>query len=85
MIKKFNEYYKVNEDDSYDENEPGTFTRTKTNKFNGQRELNNIIDRCLHDNEKDELKIYINQYIDNSPIVKSKNGWGFYGATTDDF
>lgn len=83
MIKKFKDYYKVNEDDSYDENEDGNFSRSKEYVYRDLK-IDKFIDKCLHEVEKDDLKKYINEYIDNSPIIKSKNGWGFYGSDTND-
>jgi len=76
MIKKFKDYNKLNEDDSFNENEDiSSYIESSINK---------LLDRCLHDVEKDTLKDYICNYIDNSDIVKSKNGWGFYGSNTND-
>ena len=81
-IKKFNKLF---EDDFDVEELQGDNTQyLKTKYAHAMYNLEKIIDRCLHDIEKERLISYITEYINNSTIVKKEGGYGFYGADTDD-
>lgn len=47
------------------------------------KKLEKVLDKCLHDIDKERLKDYIVDYIDNSVINQKPGGYGFHGADTD--
>ena len=76
---------KINEEDDFDIEElSDDNTSYLKHKYTYQIDaLEKQIDRSLHDIDKDRLKQYIIDYIDNSPITIKSGGWGFYGADTN--
>lgn len=89
MIKKFYNFSKLNEEDDYedvvhDEDEIETERFYKYNIDNSDKfKINKLIDYCLHNYDKSIVSEYINEYINYSPIIKSKNGYGFFGIDTN--
>jgi hypothetical protein len=96
-IQKFNESlendymkrFKINEEDDFDEEDEEDYYDENDNssylKHNNTyviMDLEKLINRCLHDIEKERLKKYIIDYIDKSTITMKPGGHGFYGADT---
>ena len=81
-IKKFAQ---INEEDDFDVEElsDNNTQYLKTKHTYAINNLDKLLDRCLHDIDKEKLKNYIIEYIDSSTITTRPGGWGFYGADTE--